>query len=201
MQAKNSKTVYFWVIAVCFFGGILLAQQYLVRQGSDLIPGAGGDFTLQSVNGPVSLSDYKGKVVALYFGYMSCPDICPTSLYNLTEAIKLLSPEQAAKVQGIFVSVDFERDTPRALDIFVKGFNPGYVGLTGDNREHIDKIARQYNVIYEKVPLKDSAMGYVIDHSSVIYLIDQRGVIQFYEPHEEDPQIIAVDLRKLLAAG
>jgi protein SCO1 len=198
---KNSKTLYFWIIAVCFFGGILLAQQYLVRQGSDLIPGAGGDFTLQSVNGPVSLSDFQGKVVALYFGYMSCPDICPTSLYGLTEAIKLLKPEQAKQVQGIFVSVDFERDSPRALDIFVKGFNPSYIGLTGLSKEKIDKVARQYNVIYEKVPLEDSAMGYVIDHSSVIYLIDRSGVTQFYEPHEEDPQRIAEDLRKLLAAG
>lgn len=185
-------------MAVCFFGGILLAQQYLVRQGSDLIPGAGGDFTLQSVNGPVSLSDFKGKVVALYFGYMSCPDICPTSLYGLTEAIKQLSPEQAAKVQGIFVSVDFERDSPRALDIFVKGFNPTYIGVSADNKEQIDKVARQYSVLYEKVALEDSAMGYVIDHSSVIYLIDQRGLIQFYEPHQEDPAVIAADLIKLL---
>jgi protein SCO1 len=201
MGIKNSKTLYFWVIAVCFFGGILLSQQYLVRQGSDLIPGAGGDFTLQSVNGPVSLSDFKGKVVALYFGYMSCPDICPTSLYGLTEAIKLLTPEQADLVQGVFVSVDFERDSPSALDIFVKGFNPNYIGLTGSNKEVIDKVARQYNVIYEKVPLQDSAMGYVIDHSSVIYIIDQRGVIQFYEPHEEDPKVIAADLVRLLEAG
>jgi protein SCO1 len=198
---KNYKPHYFWVIAVCFFGGILLAQQYLVRQGSDLIPGAGGDFTLKSVKGPVSLSDFKGKVVALYFGYMSCPDICPTSLYGLTEAIKLLTPEQAEQVQGIFISVDYERDSPRALDIFVKGFNHSFIGLTADNKEHIDKIARQYNVIYEKVPLKDSAMGYVIDHSSVIYLIDQRGVVQFYEPHEEDPEVIAADLKKLLKEG
>jgi protein SCO1 len=198
---KNYKPLYFWVIAVCFFGGILLAQQYLVRQGSDLIPGAGGDFTLKSVKGPVSLSDFKGKVVALYFGYMSCPDICPTSLYGLTEAIKLLTPEQAEQVQGIFISVDYERDSPRALDIFVKGFNHSFIGLTADNKEHIDKIARQYNVIYEKVPLKDSAMGYVIDHSSVIYLIDQRGVVQFYEPHEEDPEVIAADLKKLLKEG
>jgi protein SCO1 len=198
---KSQKSLYFWVMAVCFFTGILLAQQYMIRQGSDLIPGAGGDFTLQSVNGPVSLSDYKGKVVALYFGYMSCPDICPTSLYGLTEAIKLLTPEQAAQVQGIFVSLDFERDSPRALDIFVKGFNPGYIGLTADNKEHIDKIARQYNVIYEKKALENSAMGYVIDHSSVIYFIDQRGVVQFYEPHEEDPKVMADDLIKLLEAG
>lgn len=198
---KNSKTFYFWIIAVCFFGGILLAQQYLVRQGSDLIPGSGGDFTLQSVNGPVSLSDFKGKVVALYFGYMSCPDICPTSLYGLTEAIKLLTPEQAAEVQGIFVSVDFERDTPRALDIFVKGFNPTYIGLTEYNKQIIDKVARQYRVIYEKVPLQDSAMGYVIDHSSVIYLIDRQGIVQYYEPHEQAPELIAEDLVKLLNKG
>lgn len=188
---KTSKTTYFWIIAVCFFGGLILAQQYLVRQGSDLIPGAGGEFTLQSVNGPVSLSDFRGKAVALYFGYMSCPDVCPTSLWALTEAIKLLTPEQAAQLQGIFISVDYERDSPLALDIFVKGFNPGYLGLTDDNRENIDKVARQYSVVYEKVPLDDSAMGYVIDHSSVIYLIDENGILQYFVPHAEEPSVIA----------
>lgn len=173
---KNRKTVYFWIILVCFLGGILLAQQYLKQQGSDLIPGAGGNFTMQSDKGPVSLSDFKGKVVALYFGYMSCPDICPTSLWNLSSAMQMLTAEQAEQVQGIFVSLDPDRDSPKAMGMFVKGFFDTYIGLT-DSKEVLDKVARQYSVIYEKVPLEDSAMGYVLDHSSVIYLIDKkRGV-------------------------
>jgi protein SCO1/2 len=197
MKAKSSSGL-FWLAAVCFFAGILLAQQYLVRQGSDLIPGSGGDFTLQSVHGPTSLGQYKGKVTAIYFGYMSCPDICPTAMWSLSEALKLLEPQQLDSFQGIFVSVDFERDSPKALDIFVKGFHPNMLGLTGTSREEVDKVARQYGVIYEKVPLEDSAMGYVIDHSSVIYLLDRDGILRYHVPHGEAPEEIARQLRKLL---
>jgi len=199
-QMKNRKTIYFWIILVCFFGGILLAQQYLKQQGSDLIPGSGGDFTLQSDKGPVSLSDFKGKVVAIYFGYMSCPDICPTSLWNLSLAMNLLSAEEAAQVQGLFISLDPDRDSPRAMGMFVKGFFDTYIGLT-DTKEVLDKVARQYSVIYEKVPLEGSAMGYVMDHSSVIYLIDKKGVLQYYIPHNTDPAEIKKDLLKLLESS
>lgn len=198
--SKSNGKIYFWIIAVCFFAGLLLAQQYLKSQGSDLIPGAGGEFTLQSDQGPVSLSDYKGKIVAVYFGYMTCPDICPTSLWNLTEAIKLMAPEQAEQVQSLFISVDPARDTPEVLSIFVKGFNADFVGLT-DTPEMIAKVARQYGVIYEEVELKDSAVGYVIDHSSVIYLIDRDGILQYYVPHDSDPKVIRDDLVKLIEAG
>lgn len=189
--------VVFWIIALSFTSSILLAQQYLRQQGSGLLPGSGGDFTLQSGVGPVSLSDFRGKVVAIYFGYMSCPDICPTSLWNLSEAVKMLSPEQAARVQGLFISVDPDRDSPHALGLFVKGFYESFIGLT-DSVEIVGKIARQYSVVYEKVPLADSAMGYVIDHSSVIYLIDANGVLQYHIPHNTAPQRIRDDLVKLL---
>ncbi len=81
--------------------------------------------------------------------------------------------------------------------MFVKGFFDTYIGLT-DTEEVLDKVARQYSVIYEKVPLEDSAMGYVLDHSSVIYLIDRNGVLQYYTPHNTDPEEIKEDLLKLL---
>ncbi len=193
----RNNHLYFWIIVICFFGGILLAQQFLKQEGSNLIPGAGGGFTLQADQGPVALSDFKGKVVAIYFGYMSCPDICPASLWNLSTALKSLSPEQAEQVQGLFISVDPERDSPHALNLFVKGFFDSFIGLT-DSKTEIDKVARQYGVIYEKVPLPDSAMGYVIDHTSVIYLIDREGVLQYFIPHNTDPQSIKEDLIKLL---
>ncbi len=192
------KSVYFWIVAVCFFSGILLAQKYPVNRGSDLIPGAGGNFTLQSAQGPVSLTDFQGKVVAIYFGYMSCPDICPTALWSLTEAVKLLNEQQQQSFRGLFVSVDFERDSPRAMDIFTRGYNPDFIGLTSTTREEIDKVARQYGVIYEKVALPDSAMGYVVDHTSVIYLVDRDGILRYYVPHGETPTVIAENIQKLL---
>jgi len=195
MQKKN--TIYFWIILACFFCGLFFAQFFLKQQGSSLLPGNGGNFTLQSNKGPVSLSNFKGKVVAIYFGYMSCPDICPTSLWSLSAAMNLLTAEQAEQVQGIFVSLDPERDSPYALSIFVKGFYESFIGLT-DSKERLDKVARQYSVIYEKVPLKGSEMGYVLDHSSVIYLVDRRGVLEYFSPHNSPPEEIRDELLRLL---
>lgn len=197
MMKKSKVPAYFLVILVSFLGAIFLAQAYLKEQGFGLLPGMGGEFTLQSDAGPVSLSDFRGKVVAIYFGYMSCPDICPTSLWSLSEAIKLLNPEQAARVQGLFISVDPDRDSPGALGLFVKGFHDTFIALTG-SKPNLDQVARQYSAVYEKVALQDSAMGYVIDHSSVIYLVDERGVLQHFIAHNTAPQEIMDDLQKLL---
>jgi len=185
------------ITGIIFVIGLIFGGQYLQEKGSKWLLGSGGDFTLQSVNGPVSLKQFKGNVVAVYFGYMSCPDICPTSLWNLTSAIKLLTPEQANKVQGIFISLDTERDYPEAMDLFVKGFNKKFIGLT-DTQEIVDKVARQYGVVYQKVKLKDSAMGYVLDHSSIIYLIDKQGSIQYRVPHNTAPEKIKEELLKLI---
>ncbi len=187
----------FLSLSLVFILALVVGGQYLRDQGSVLLPGSGGDFTLQSKNGPVSLSDYKGRVVALYFGYMSCADICPTSLWNLTSAINLLTPEQAQQVQGIFISLDPERDSAEAMALYVKGFYQSYIGLV-DSKEKTDAVARQYGVVYEEVPLEGSAMGYVLDHTSVIYLIDKDGSVKYRVPHNTDPNIIKQELLKLL---
>lgn len=194
---KKISPVSFLVISITFLAAIVLTQGYLKHRGVALLPGAGGEFTLQSESGPVSLSDFRGKVVALYFGYMSCPDICPTSLWNLSEAIKMLRPEQAERVQGIFISLDPDRDSLEALEIFVKGFHDSFIAVTG-SRENLDQVARQYNVVYQKVALNDSTLGYVINHSSVIYLVDDKGVLQYFIPHNSAAQEIRDDLLKLL---
>ena len=172
--AKTSRPLLFWGVGICFFSGIMLARYVMNEEGVTLLPGTGGDFTLQSDQGPVSLQDFRGQVVALYFGYMTCPDICPTSMWKMAEAIKALPAAQADQIQGIMVSVDPDRDSPEALAIYMNAFNPDFIGLT-DIKENIDKVTSQYGALYYKVPLKDSAMGYVVDHSSVIYLIDQQG--------------------------
>lgn len=194
---NNNKPVFILVIFAALLGALFMAQGYMKQQGFGLVPGTGGEFTLQSELGPVSLSDFKGKVVAVYFGYMSCPDICPTSLWNLSEAMKMLNEEQAARVQGVFISVDPDRDSPHALGLFARGFYDTFIGLSG-NKANLDQVARQYSVVYEKVALKDSAMGYVIDHSSVIYLIDEQGVLQHFIAHNTSSEEIREDLLKLL---
>lgn len=133
----------------------------------------GGDFTLHSLKGPVSLSDYRGKVVVLYFGYTSCPDICPTALSLAAGALRRLSPEERKGVAGIFVSVDPERDGLKLLHDYATQFDPLIVGVTG-SAEELKEIALRYGVYYKKVNV-EGAMGYVVDHSSATYIIDREG--------------------------
>ena len=157
----------------------------------------GGDFTLQSNNGPVSLSDYRGKVVALYIGYASCPDVCPTALAVMTQAFRNLSNENVDQVAGIFISVDPERDTPEKLEEYTRFFSPMITGLTGTKKE-IDQVVAQYGAFYRKVDMPDSAMGYAVDHSSRIYLIDQTGKLYKTLLHNSSPNELLEEINKLL---
>jgi len=149
-------------------------------------PPPGGDFTLTSVHGPVSLHDFRGKWVLLYFGYTYCPDICPTNLGNLSVAWRQLPPEQQKQVQILFVSVDPKRDTPERLQQYVDYFGANIIGLTG-SKTVIDEITQRYGVVYRMVPVKDSAMGYLVDHSAFTYLIDPQGRLITQLPHGTTP--------------
>ncbi len=159
----------------------------------------GGDFTLQGENREVSLHDFSGKVVALYFGYTRCPDVCITSLSKLAMGLKGLSEEEQARIQAIFVSVDPERDTPAIADNYMKFFYPGGIGLSG-TPEAIAEVAGRYRVIYEKVVLEDSAMPYSVDHSSIIYVVGADGRISSLVQHADDANAVAAALRKALSA-
>ena len=136
----------------------------------------GGDFTLQSQQGPVTLSDYKGKVTLLYFGYTYCPDACPTALASIGNAFKQLSPEELDQVQGILISVDPDRDTPKKLAEYTKFFHPKIIGVTG-TKEQVDKVCEQYNIKYE-VAKESTAAGYLVNHTSLIIVLDKSGGIR-----------------------
>ena len=153
------------------------------KPASSGISSIGGDFTLQSSRGPVSLyQDLKGKVVALYFGYASCPDVCPTTLAQLAAALRELPDEQQQQIQPIFVSVDPGRDSVENLAEYANFFYPGMLGLT-DTREVIDKVTSNYRSLYKIIPAEDSAMGYTVDHSSTIYIIGKDGTVQSVAQH------------------
>lgn len=158
----------------------------------------GGEFTLESENGPVSLADYRGKVVAIYFGYTHCPDICPTSLAALNQAVSQLTPEEQAQTQGLFISVDPERDTPEISTRYAQSFNPMFNGLTG-TAETIAEVAKRYFVLYEKVDMGDSAMGYAVDHSSLLYVIGKDGIVKGLVRHSESQDELVTTLRAALA--
>ncbi len=158
----------------------------------------GGDFTLQSADGPVSLEDFRGKVVLLYFGYTKCPDVCPTSLSFMTQALNELSDEELRRVQGLFVSVDPKRDTPEILKEYVEYFHPSLVGVTG-SVEEVAEVAALYGAQYYEVELEGSAFGYSVNHSAVTYLITPDGALRFIFPHGTPPQVIVEAIRYVLS--
>ena len=159
-------------------------------------PPAGGDFTLQSYRGPVSLREMRGKVIALYFGYTKCPDICPTTLGYLSLALNELSPDERPQVQALFISVDPERDSLEGLRDYGEYFHTGILGITG-TPEQVARVAEQYGAGYRKVE-QDSAAAYSVDHSSDLYLIDTEGRLRESLPYGTTPARILELFRELI---
>ncbi|MGB8301673.1 MAG: SCO family protein [Azonexus sp.] len=157
----------------------------------------GGDFTLQSADGPVSLNDFRGKLVLVYFGYTYCPDICPTSLAATAEGLKQLTPEELARVAMIFVSVDPKRDTPARLKDYVTFFHPAIVGVTGAPEE-IAAIAKRYGVFYAEQKVETAGDGYVVDHSADTYIISTAGQLVGKIAHATPPEQVVETIRKHL---
>jgi protein SCO1/2 len=175
----------FATVALLSIGiGLWIGSQQSTDSAAEGYAHIGGGFTLESSKGPVSLQDFEGKVVAIYFGYTFCPDICPTSLAALAQAVDALTPEQRAQVQGLFISVDPGRDTPERADQYARNFHPQFVGLSGTEEEIAD-VAKRYFVLYEKVEMPDSAMDYAVDHSSIVYIINKKGVVQSLARHSD----------------
>jgi protein SCO1/2 len=141
-------------------------------------------------------ADFLGKVVVVFFGYTQCPDICPTTLVAMKEAMGLLGPE-ADRVLVLFVTVDPERDTPALLATYVPWFDARFVGLYGDTKATLE-VAREFRVFYSRVK-GSTALDYSIDHSATSYAFDPQGRLRLLIRHGETPQHIAEDLRKLLA--
>lgn len=160
-------------------------------------PDLGGDFTLQSDQGPIALKDFRGKVVPIYFGFTHCPDVCITSLSSIAAGLNELTDEERAQIQPLFISIDPERDDPERVGEYARYFYPGMIGLTG-TLEDITKVAKAYFVIFEKVPLDDSELGYTMDHSSIVYVVGKDGVVKSMIHHGEKPSVIAQTLRQAL---
>ena len=156
----------------------------------------GGDFALTDHNSrKVSLADFRGKAVVLFFGFTQCPDVCPTTLSDMAKVMKLLGPD-AARVQVLFVTVDPERDTPELLKAYVPQFNPAFLGLYGD-AEATAKVAKDFRIYVQKRPT--GAPGqYTIDHSAQTLVFDVNGKVRLFLNYGMEPDKIASDLKKLL---
>ena len=156
----------------------------------------GRDFQLTDHHGKKrSLKDFRGKVVVIFFGFTQCPDICPTTLAVLASALKQLGAD-AARVQGIFITIDPERDTADLLARYVPAFHSSFLGLYGDATETA-KVAQEFKVIYEKRPSKTSST-YTMDHSAGTFIFDPQGRLRLYVSHGQSAEVFAHDIKLLL---
>lgn len=156
-------------------------------------------FKLQAAGGKtMTEKDLKGKTVLMFFGYASCPDICPTTMAQLSEIMQNLG-DQAKDVRIVFVSVDPHRDTPDVLQAYVNAFNPNAIGLTGDEKT-IAKLAKDYRIAYqiEKPKPGDDPNVYNVTHSQGVYIFDNQGKIRLLASDSENTAAFTQDLRKLI---
>lgn len=156
----------------------------------------GGDFDLTSqLNQPYSLSDTRGKVAILFFGFTHCPDVCPNTLGTIETVLSQLG-EKAQQVQPIFISVDPQRDKPEVLQSYLQYFGNNYIGLTGTS-EQVDKVVKQYQGFYSyKGDTGDDS--YSVDHTSNLYIIDTLGQVTNIIPYGLPPQAITKAINKIL---
>ena len=154
------------------------------------------DIPLTDVNGQKrSLKDFSGKVVAVFFGYTQCPDVCPTTLQELLEVKQALGAD-GDKLQAVFVSLDPERDTPEVLKAYLANFDQSFVGLSG-TPEELAAVVKDFKIYFKKVPGKAEGT-YTVDHSAGTYLYDPQGRLRIYERYGAGPQVLVQDVRALL---
>lgn len=172
---------------------LLLAVWFGLCQANAGTPG--GDFVLTDQTGQrFSLTQLRGKLVLLFFGYTYCPDICPTELSGVVSVLDALGDE-ADGVQGLFISLDPARDSPQVLRDYTRFFNEALIGLTGTQAE-VDLVARQYQVRYRRHALASG--GYTLDHSANLYVIDRQGALAAVVPYGLPPAHLLRLVRGLL---
>jgi len=177
----------------------VVAAWLLWRTADQMVPGQtrapAVSFALTDQDGHTRTDkDFRGRWVLLYFGYSYCPDVCPTTLAVMADALGQMG-EQGGKIVPVFVSVDPERDTPAVLKTYLAAFGPRFVGLTG-KPDAIARLARAYGVYYRKHPLAGG--NYSVDHTSAIYLLDPEGRFVKSLDVQAGPKALAADLKKAL---
>ena len=194
------------IALLAFALGIGLARYYLPQSSPDLESNTdgytkvkmtegkfGGDFTLYQGDKPVNLGDFRGQLVVMYFGFASCPDVCPTTLSIIASALRQLTPEELESVQPVFISIDPERDQGEKLDAYATYFHPGFIGITGTPDE-VQNVINQYGGFFIKAE-SDSALGYLVEHTSKTYLISKDGQYVSILPHDMTSDLALTAIR------
>lgn len=192
--------------AIAILACVLVAWQFGLlspegsRPGSTGIAKIGGPFQLTDHNGKTRNSDeFRGKFMLVYFGYSYCPDVCPTALQIMSAALQAMG-KKAKSIQPIFITVDPKRDTPEHLNEYVKNFYPGLIGLTG-NENSISAAAKQYRIYFAKAPLNKSKPDeddYLMDHSSIVFLMNREGKYVTHFNHQTSAEAMAKIISKKL---
>jgi protein SCO1/2 len=191
-----------WLVLGAFLAGLALCFGVIAliagpRSSAPVFQAAqvGGPFRLLDQDGkPITDQDLKGKPFLVFFGFTRCPDVCPTTLFDVSEVMRSLGPD-ADRTAALFVTVDPERDTAAALKDYLASFDPHVHGLTGDPAA-LAAVAKAYRVYYKKVPLDGG--DYTMDHTAIVYLMDKEG--HFVSPFslKRKPEVAAAELRKYL---
>ena len=172
---------------------ILLAACSPAPQGGKA---TGADFLLQGPSGPVDSHNFRGKLMLVFFGYVNCPDVCPTSLAAMNEVLSGMTPEERAKIQPILISVDPERDTPESLRNYAAYFHPSLIGVTG-TPEQIATIAKAFGAGYLRQPPRSDG-SYAVDHSANTYLVGKDGKLAATLPYGAPADDLRAAIRKAL---
>jgi protein SCO1/2 len=195
----NAATARLLMVLAAFLGGLVLCFGVVLIVTGGPAPVAtaraaiGGPFRLTDQNGKtVTDEDFKGHPSLVFFGFTNCPEVCPTTLFDISEVLNRLGPD-ADKVNALFVTVDPARDTPEKLKDYLSSFNPRLIGLGGDPAA-IAAVAKAYRVFYEKVP--QDGGNYTMNHTAIVYLMDKQG--NFVAPFSlrRRPEDSAADLRR-----
>ena len=181
-------------------GGYAFMSRDTHRPMSSGVALVGGPFSLVDQDGRrVTEKDFLGKYMLVFFGYTYCPDVCPTELQVMTAALDQLGPE-ADRIQPVLVSIDPARDTPQVLKAYVGNFGPRLTGLTG-TPEEVAGIAKAYRVYYAKAGNSSSPTDYLMDHSSIIYLMGLDGAFVKHMPYTTDAAKLAAELKETLSTS
>lgn len=181
------------ITAVLLFGK---PDQFLGTYYVEPFPVA-GEIDLARADGSVfKLSEERGSIVLLFFGYTSCPDVCPTTLAEMKLAVEALKPAEADQIKVVFVTVDPERDTPERVQEYVDHFSTSFIGLSGEESE-LTKVWSDYGIFREKVD-SESATGYLVNHTARILLIDRNGDLRVSFPYDAPVEDIIHDLKLVL---